>query len=68
MISRELEKAGIPVVQVCNMTPVANAVGVNRIWTSASIKYPLGVPEVTPEAEKKERIKMTREVLEELKS
>jgi hypothetical protein len=46
------------------MTPVANAVGVNRMWTSASIKYPLGIPQMAPDAEKEERIRMTREVLE----
>jgi len=67
VISKELERAGIPVVQVANMTPVANSVGVNRIWTSASIKYPLGSPDLDPEAEKIERIRMTRSVLEELK-
>ena len=66
MISRELERVGIPVVQVCNMAPVANAVGVKRIWAAASIKYPLGFPEMTPDAEKEERIRKTREVLEYL--
>lgn len=50
------------------MTPVAESVGVNRIWTSPSIKYPFGMPQMTPEAEKEERIKITREVLEKLKS
>lgn len=48
------------------MTPVAEAVGVNRIWTSSSIKYPLGVPEMSPDAEKEERVRMTRDVLERL--
>lgn len=66
MISRKLEAAGIPVVQVCNMIPVAEAVGVNRKWVSSSIKYPLGFPEMDPELEKEERIRKTREVLEVL--
>lgn len=67
MISKELEREGIPVVQVCNMTPVANAVGVNRIWASESIKYPLGIPELDPDSEKAERIRLTKEILESLK-
>lgn len=68
MIVRELEKAGIPAVQVCNMTPVANAVGVQRIWTSASIKYPLGAPQLPPNIERTERLRMTKEALNVLKS
>lgn len=63
MIVKELEKADIPTVQICNMVPVANSVGVNRIWTSVSIKYPLGVPQLPPEEEKSERIQMTKEAL-----
>ena len=63
---RELERAGIPVVQMCNMTPVANAIGVNRIMESKSIKYPFGNPEVVPEAEKAERLHLLRSTLERL--
>lgn len=66
MIVRELEKAGIPTVQVCNMTPVADAVGVQRIWKSVSIKYPLGTPQLPAELELVERVRMTREALKML--
>ena len=61
-----MEKAGIPVVQVCNMKPVADSVGVNRIWTSPSIKYPFGAPQMTPDAEKEERVKHAKSALEML--
>lgn len=54
-------------VQVCNMTPVAEAIGVNRIWASSSIKYPLGLPQLSPDLEKKERIRLSKELLEELR-
>jgi len=63
-MTRELELAGIPVVQCCNMTPVANAVGVNRIFETASIKYPFGNPGVSPEIEYDERVSKLRSALE----
>jgi len=63
VITKELERAGIPTVQVCNMTPVAQSVGVNRMWTSSSIKYPLGIPEMTPGEEKEERVRMLEDIV-----
>jgi len=65
-MTKELERAGIPAVQYCNMTPVANAVGVNRIMESASIKYPFGNPNVTADLEYEERITRLRSALERL--
>ncbi len=47
---KEIEKAGIPVVQMCNLVPVAQTVGVNKIVPTISIPYPLGDPS-TPEEE-----------------
>jgi len=65
-MTRELELAGVPVVQVCNMLPVANAVGVNRVMEAASIKYPFGNPGVPPEIEYEERVTRLRSALERL--
>ena len=65
-MTKELERAGIPAVQYCNMTPVANAVGVNRIMESASIKYPFGNPDVTEEIEFEERVNRLRDALDRL--
>ena len=65
-MTRELELAGIPVVQCCNMTPVANAVGVNRILETTSIKYPFGNPGVSPEIEYEERVLKLRSALDRL--
>lgn len=40
-----IEKAGIPIVQMCNLVPVAQSVGVNKIVPTISIPYPLGDPQ-----------------------
>jgi glycine/betaine/sarcosine/D-proline reductase family selenoprotein B len=66
VITREFEKAGIPIVQWCNMTPVAESIGVNRIMESKSIKYPFGNPDVPPEQEKLERVQMLKKALNRL--
>jgi glycine reductase len=66
VIIRELERAGIPALQRCNMTPVAKAIGVHRIMESRSIKFPFGNPDVPPELEKAERIQQLRSALEHL--
>jgi len=65
-MTKELERAGIPTVQCCNMIPVANAVGVNRIVETASIKYPFGNPNVPEELEYDERVSKLRSALDRL--
>ena len=42
---KEVEKAGFPIVQMCNLVPVAKTVGSNRIVPTISIPYPLGDPD-----------------------
>lgn len=41
---KEIERAGFPIVQMCNLLPVALTVGSNRIVPTISIPYPLGDP------------------------
>ncbi len=41
---KEIERAGFPVVQMCNLIPVAKTVGSNKIVPTISIPYPLGDP------------------------
>lgn len=48
---KEIEKAGFPVVQMCNLIPVALTVGANKIVPTISIPYPLGDPETSPEVQ-----------------
>ena len=45
----ELERAGLPTVQVSTMTPVAVMVGANRIVPAAGIIHPLGNAEMSAE-------------------
>ena len=46
---KEFERAGFPIVQMCNLIPVATTVGSNRIVPTISIPYPLGDPSTTKE-------------------
>ena len=49
-MTKEIERAGIPIVQMANMIPVAKTVGANKIVPTISIPYPLGDP-AQPEEE-----------------
>ncbi len=44
---KEIERAGIPVVHVCTVTPISMTVGANRIVPAVAIPYPLGNPKLT---------------------
>ncbi len=52
---KEIEKAGIPIVQMCNLIPVATTVGSNKIVPTISIPYPLGDPATPKEVQWKLR-------------
>ena len=52
---KELEKAGFPVVHMCNLIPVSITVGANRIVPTISIPYPLGDPSTPAEEQWKLR-------------
>ena len=41
---KTFERAGFPIVQMCNLIPVATTVGANRMVPCISIPYPLGDP------------------------
>ncbi len=63
---KELEKAGFPIVQMCNLIPVASTVGANKIVPTISIPYPLGDPATSKEAQWKLRTSRVRTALEAL--
>ena len=63
---KEVEKAGFPIVQMCNLIPVANTVGSNRIVPTISIPYPLGDPATTKEEQWKLRYHRTKVAVESL--
>jgi len=52
---KEIERAGFPIVQMCNLIPVATTVGANKIVPTISIPYPLGDPSTSKEAQWKLR-------------
>ena len=63
---KEIEKAGFPIVLMCNLIPVAKTVGANRIVPTISIPYPLGDPGTTKEEQWKLRYHRTKAALESL--
>jgi glycine reductase complex component B subunit gamma len=66
VISREIERAGIPVAQICTMIPVARTVGSRRMVPSGGIIAPTGSPDLSPEAEKVFRRRLVERALESL--
>lgn len=56
----------MPIVQMCNLVPVAMTVGTNRIVPTISIPYPLGDPSTSKEEQHKLRYSRTKLALETL--
>jgi betaine reductase len=46
-MTKEIEKMGIPIVQMANIIQIAKTVGSNRIVPTISIPYPLGDPKTS---------------------
>ena len=63
---KEIERAGIPVVHVCTVTPISMTVGANRIVPAIAIPHPLGNPALTLEEEKQIRRKLVGKALKAL--
>ena len=60
---KEIERAGIPVVHMCTVTPISMTVGANRIFPTISIHHPLGNPALDPAEEKALRRKLVEKAL-----
>lgn len=54
-MTKEIERAGVTIVQMANLLPVAKTVGVNRLVPTISIPYPLGDPATSKEEQHKLR-------------
>ncbi|TMB72640.1 MAG: hypothetical protein E6J54_09595 [Deltaproteobacteria bacterium] len=65
-MTTELEKAGIPTVQITSALPVAKMVGSNRIILGNGIVHVVGDANLSPEQEKEVRRKLVRQALEAL--
>lgn len=63
---KEIERAGIPVVHVCTVTPISLTVGANRIVPAVAIPHPLGNPALDPADERKLREKVVMKALKAL--
>lgn len=51
MISKELDRAGMPVAVISAMYPLAEQVGAGRIVRGVRIPHPCGDPSLPPEAD-----------------
>ena len=63
---KEIERAGIPVVHVCTVTPISMTVGANRIVPAIAIPHPLGNPALDAAEEKKLRRGLVKKALKAL--
>ena len=60
---KEIERAGIPVVHVCTVTPISMTVCANRIVPAVAIPHPLGNPALEAGEEKALRRKLVEKAL-----
>jgi glycine reductase len=63
---KEIERAGIPVVHICTVTPISMTVGANRIVPAIAIPHPLGNPALDKDEEKKLRRHIVEKALNAL--
>ena len=65
---KEVERAGIPVVHICTVTPISMTVGANRIVPAIAIPHPLGNPALDKDEEKSLRRKIVEKALVDLET
>jgi betaine reductase len=63
---KEIERAGIPVIHLCTVTPISLTVGANRIVPTIAIPHPLGNPDLSAEDEYKLRKGIVAQALDAL--
>lgn len=61
-----IERAEIPIVQMCNLIPVSVSLGINKIVPTISIPYPLGDPATPQEVQWNLRYTRTKKAIEAL--
>lgn len=66
MMVKEIERAGITIVHVANMTAVAQSIGSNRILKAYSIPAAMADFNESPEVQKQQRYKLMSRALEVL--
>ena len=68
MISKELDRAKLPVAIVSAMYPIAEQVGAGRIVKGISIPHPCGDPSLPPELDRQLRRQIVATALKALES
>ena len=68
MISKELEKAGLPVALISAMFPVAQQVRANRIVKGVSIPHPCGDPNLPKDLDARLRREIIQTALRALEA
>ena len=69
MITKEIQRAGIPVIQVTNLTKIAEGIGSNRIMKGNSVLHVFGDPTLplpSEQAYREERVKKAFDMLEKV--
>jgi len=56
---KEIERVGLPTVQICAIVPIALTVGANRIVRAVAIPHPTGDPKL----KKREEIELRKKLL-----
>jgi betaine reductase len=56
---KEIERVGLPAVQICAIVPIALTVGANRIVRAVAIPHPTGDPKL----DKGEEIELRKKIL-----
>jgi betaine reductase len=56
---KEIERVGLPAVQICAIVPIALTVGANRVVQAVAIPHPTGNPKI----ERKEEIELRKKLL-----
>lgn len=64
MITKEIERVGIPAAHICTVTPISKSVGANRIVPAIAIPFPVGSALETVDLEEKIRRKIITDSLE----
>lgn len=62
-MTKEIQRAGIPVVQVTNLTKIAEGLSVNRILRGNSVLHVFGNPALPKERERAYRCEMVDKAL-----
>lgn len=62
-MTKEIERAGLPIVQITNLTNIAEGIGVHRILKGNSVLHVFGNPKLPEEHEKIYRKEMVKKAM-----